>query len=227
MTISTFTTGGDVKSQLLTEYLNVTLEGSGRKADQVVEKAFDNNLTVNEVYLDIFQNTGYQIGELWQRNQISVAQEHLVTSIIERQMGDLRRLFKPEKEKDRTLVLGSVSKEFHSVGVQMVADFFTQDGWTVYNLGPAVPTDSFLAMARDVNADMIGLSAQMIYHLPTITEFVRDSGNYGLAGIPIIVGGMPFVQHPELYETLDVHLSGTDAADGVRKANQLLEAMGK
>ena len=220
MTISTFTTGGDVKSQLLTEYLNVTLEGSGRKADQVVEKAFDNNLTVNEVYLDIFQNTGYQIGELWQRNQISVAQEHLVTSIIERQMGDLRSMFKPEKEKGRTLVLGSVSKEFHSVGVQMVADFFTQDGWTVYNLGPAVPTDSFLALARDVNADMIGLSAQMIYHLPTITEFVRDSGNYGLAGIPI-------VQHPELYETLDVHLSGTDAADGVRKANQLLEAMGK
>lgn len=224
MTITRSVNGGNVRNQLLSEYLNVTIEGSGRKADKVVEKAFENDLTVNDVYLDIFQRTGYEIGELWQRNKVSVAQEHLVTAIIERQMGDLHSMFKPKEEKGRTLVIGSVRKEFHRVGVQMVADFFEQDGWTVYNLGASVPTDSFLAMAREVNADMIGLSAQMIYHVPAITDFVREAAAYGMDGIPMIVGGLPFAQHPDLYKSLGVHLSGTNAEDGVKKANEVYEA---
>ncbi len=146
----------------------------------------------------------------------------MVTAIIERQMGDLHVYFKPKIEKDKILVIGSVDKEYHRVGVRMVADFFEQDGWTVHYLGAAVPTETFLAMAREMKADLIGLSAQMIYHLPSVTDFVRQTGQYGLDGIPIMVGGMPFIQQPELYTKLDVHFSGVDALDAVKKANQLV-----
>jgi methanogenic corrinoid protein MtbC1 len=207
---------------LQSNYLQAAISGSGRQADAVVTKAFHQHLTVNDIYLDIFQSTGYAIGALWQNNKISVAQEHLVTAIIERQMGDLHSMFAPKVSKPKTLVIGAVDKENHRVGVRMVADFFEQDGWTVHYLGAAVPTPTFLAMAREMQADLVGLASQMVFHLPAITDFVRQADSFGLAGIPIMVGGMPFIQQPDLYTKLGVHFSGSDARNAVEKANLLI-----
>jgi len=210
-------------SSLRKEYLDAMKQGSGRLADKVVERALDQQVKANDIYLDIFQNTAYEIGRMWQRNQFSVAQEHLATAIIERQMGDLRPHFKPIRDRKKRLVIGSVEKEFHRVGVRMVADFFEQDGWDVYYLGAAVPTDTFISIARDFNADLIGLSAQMVYHIPAIMEFVKELDRQGMGGIPVMAGGYPFVQNPELYLNLGVHFSGTDAREALKIANNLVQ----
>ncbi len=208
---------------LKTSYLDAMREGSGRMADKVVENALDQSIAANDIYLDIFQETAYEIGRLWQRNEFSVAQEHLATAIIERQMADLRPHFKPLRNRKKRLVIGSVEKEFHRVGTRMVSDFFEQDGWDVYYLGAAVPTDTFISIARDFNADLIGLSAQMVYHVPAIMEFVKEIDRQGLDDIPIMAGGYPFVQNPELYLKLGVHFSGGDARKAVNLANQIVQ----
>jgi methanogenic corrinoid protein MtbC1 len=73
----------DLKTDLQSSYLKASISGSGRQANEVLTRAFDNQLTVNEIYLDIFQPTCYTIGTLWQMNQISVAQANgRVTSIL-------------------------------------------------------------------------------------------------------------------------------------------------
>jgi len=210
-------------TSLMQEYLNAMHQGSGRMADKVVETALDQKVRANDIYLDIFQNTAYEIGRLWQRNEFSVAQEHLATAIIERQMADLRPHFKPVRVRQKRLVIGSVEKEFHRVGTRMVSDFFEQDGWDVYYLGAAVPTDTFISIARDFNADLIGLSAQMVYHVPAIMEFVKEINRQGLGDIPIMAGGYPFVQNPELYLKLGVHFSGGDARQALKLANQIVQ----
>lgn len=204
------------------EYIEAMKIGSGRKADHVVENALESQITANDIYLEIFQNTAYEIGRMWQRNEFSVAQEHLATAIIERQMGDLRPYFKPVVHQSKRLVIGSVDKELHRVGVRMVVDFFEQDGWDVYYLGASVPTDTFISIAKDFNADLIGLSAQMVYHIPAIAEFVKEADGKGLGGIPIMAGGYPFVQNPELYKSLGVHFSGSNAREALMLANQIV-----
>jgi MerR family transcriptional regulator, light-induced transcriptional regulator len=204
------------------DYLDAIQKGSGREADKVVQRALDMNIRVNQIYLNIFQSTAYQIGRLWQRNEFSVAQEHLATAIIERQMGDLHSLFKPIQQKQKTLVIGCVDKELHRLGSRMVADFIEQDGWTVYYLGATVPSKSLIAMAGEMKADLIGLASQLIYRLPAISEFMVELKRSKLGGTPVMVGGMPFVQQPELYKSLGVPFSAVDASDAVRLANQII-----
>ncbi|MDQ2999372.1 MAG: cobalamin-dependent protein [Chloroflexota bacterium] len=211
----------DVLSAFRMDYLGAMRAGSGRAADRVVERALDEHIIVNDIYLSIFQTTAYEIGRLWQRNEFSVAQEHLATAIIERQMGDLHQQFKPRRDRKRTLVIGAVERELHRIGSRMVADFFEQDGWTVHYLGAAVPTDTFIAMAKDMQADLIGLSSQMVYHVPTITAFVHALDQQGLGGIPVMAGGLPFVQQPTLYQSLGVRFSGADARAALRLADSL------
>jgi MerR family transcriptional regulator, light-induced transcriptional regulator len=206
---------------LQSAYLEAMKRGSGRVADQVVQKALDARMAVTDIYLDLFQPTGYEIGRLWQHNEFTVGQEHLATAIIERQMGELHSLFRPEHSKAKTLVIGCVDKELHRVGARMVADFFEQDGWTVHYLGATVPTEHFVAMARDMQADLIGLASQLIFTLPTVAEFVRELDRQGLGGIPVMVGGMALAQQPELAQTLGAACTGIDAREAVRLANDL------
>jgi methanogenic corrinoid protein MtbC1 len=208
-------------AELQPAYIQAMKIGSGRAADQVLQNALDAKLAVNDIYLDLFQPTGYEIGRLWQRNEFTVAQEHLATAIIERQMGELHPLFCPKQEKSKTLVIGCVDKELHRIGARMVADFFEQDGWTVYYLGATVPTEHFIAMAREMKADLIGLASQLIYTIPAVSEFVRELDRQGMAGIPVMVGGMALAQQPELSKSLGVRFTGINAREAVRLANEL------
>lgn len=210
-----------VFSALQQAYLSAMKKGSGKQADLVVQQALDIEIPANDIYLDIFQKSAYEIGEMWQRNEFSVAQEHLATAIIERQMSDLHSYFKPRRDRRRKLLLGAVDLEQHRIGMRMVADFFEQDGWDVYYLGAAVPTRSFVFMAKEFQPDLIGISAQMVYHLPELMNFVRETSRQGLDGIPIMAGGFPFVQDPELYKKLGVHFSGVDAGEAVALANRI------
>jgi methanogenic corrinoid protein MtbC1 len=200
-------------------YLRALMQGSGRQADQVIEQSLGEGLSVDNLYLDIFQPSAYEIGHLWQLNQVSVAQEHLATAIIERQMGDLHHLFKPIQSRQRKVLIGCVEREFHRIGARMVADFFERDGWNVFFLASAVPTDTFIDIAQEITPDLVGLSCQMVYHLPAITDFVRRLDTVGLGGIPVMAGGYPFVNQPELYKKLGVRFSGADAASALALAN--------
>ena len=216
-------------SALQVSYLESMQRGSGRAADQVVQQALDSGTLAGDVYLNIFQPTAYAIGRLWQNNQFSVAQEHLATAIIERQMGELHPLFRPPQprpNRPHTLVIGCVPNEQHRVGARMVADFFEADGWEVHYLGAAVPLASLVEMAKELQADLIGLSAQMIYHVPHISEFAHELNRHSLDNIPVMVGGMPFVQQPELGNTLNVRFSAADARQAVDRANRLFAAPG-
>lgn len=93
---------------LQADYLEALRLGSGRAADQVVQQALDSGADAGDVYLDIFQPTAYEIGRLWQLNRFTVAQEHLATAIIERQMGELHPLFRPRHRRPQVLVIGCV-----------------------------------------------------------------------------------------------------------------------
>ena len=208
-------------------YLQAMIAGSGRLAERVIERALNTGVTANDVYLGIFQPAAYEVGRLWQLNKFTVAQEHLATAIIERQMGDMHGFFRPQRQTSRTVVIGCVDKEHHRVGSRMVADFFEQAGWSVYYLGAAVPAPSFIAILKETGADLAGVSAQMLYHVPAVRDFVAEAGRQGLAGVPIMAGGLPFVQQPELYRTLGIRFSGLDARAAVSAAESLIGPQGR
>lgn len=208
-----------IPSDFQRRYLEAMLHGSGRDADRVVEQALAQGINAPHIYLDIFQPTAYEIGRLWQVNRISVAQEHLATAIIERQMGELHPYFRPRLRRQRRIVLGCAPDEWHRVGIRMVADFFEAEGWDVIYLGAAVPIPAFVDAIKIAQPDLVGISAAMVFHLPHVTHLVRALHAADLDGIPLMVGGLPFVRQPGLHRALNIHLSAPNAAAAVAAAN--------
>jgi MerR family transcriptional regulator, light-induced transcriptional regulator len=211
---------------LLADFLDALIKGLHRQAEEVTQRALNEGISAGDIYLNIFQNAAYEIGRLWQINRISVAQEHHATAIIERQMGEMHSYFKPHALRYKTVIIGCVEHEYHRVGPRMVADFFEQDGWNVIYLGADVPTQAFVSMAHDISPDLIGISAQMVIRLPALTEFINQLNRQGLGGTPIMAGGQPFMQQPQLYKSLRVHFSGHDARAALTLANEWMEREG-
>jgi methanogenic corrinoid protein MtbC1 len=209
---------------LQNEYLQAALSGSSIRAKQVVNKYLATGHTAKELYLNIFQAVAHLTGELWLDNKISVAQEHIVTAIIKRHMGEMHQKFHPAQVRNRKVVLGCVENESHSMGLRMVRDFFEEDGWEVIYLGANVPMRAFVSIVQKTSPDIVGISVQMEQHLPSVLDLIKRMNKAGLE-LPIMVGGQPFTKYKDLEKTMPITFVGMDAQDAVNKANQIMEQM--
>jgi MerR family transcriptional regulator, light-induced transcriptional regulator len=207
------------------KYLEIIRGGDSQEADHLLKAALDQSISAPDIYIQIFQPSAYEIGRLWEDHQISVGQEHIASAIIERHMGELHTRFKPEHPKQKKLLLGCVDREYHRIGLRMLADFFEMDGWEVTYLGAAVPAEAFVQTVKEFQPDLIGISVEVDYHMPRLAELQAELKRQGIHPIPIMVGGLPFIHNPHLVEELGLAFTASNAREAVIKANQLIPSV--
>lgn len=158
-------------------YLQALIAGRRREASEMILRAADAGLGVREVYRGVFQPALYEVGRLWQRNLVSVAQEHYITAATQLIMSQLYPRIFATKRRDRRLVAMCVSGELHEVGVRMVADFFEMDGWDTYYLGASTPPDEVVREAKMRRAQVLAVSATLTGHIPRAEEVITALKN--------------------------------------------------
>ena len=72
----------ELEAWLLDQYVAAQLTGDRRAALQLItQHGLGRCIPVVNLYLNLIQAAQYRIGDLWQQNFITVAQEHLATAI--------------------------------------------------------------------------------------------------------------------------------------------------
>jgi len=66
------------------EYLAALLAGDRARCTALVEELLAAGVGLKDLYVHLFQRALYRVGELWERQRVSVAVEHLATAITER-----------------------------------------------------------------------------------------------------------------------------------------------
>jgi MerR family transcriptional regulator, light-induced transcriptional regulator len=98
-----------------------------------------------------------EIGDLWARGELTVAQEHLASGTIR---AALQRLLADQRGPVRgTAVLACAPGERHEVGLLMIAVLMRADGWEVAYLGPDIPAAETIGLARELGAAAVLFSA--------------------------------------------------------------------
>ena len=64
-------------------YLAAILGGQRQAALNIVEEALRGGYSHVDIYVDVFAESLHRVGELWEMNKISVAQEHIATAITQ------------------------------------------------------------------------------------------------------------------------------------------------
>jgi len=209
-------------SPLAHQYLQALLRGERDVASRLILLAVEQGMPVKDVYLHVFQLAQYEIGRLWQTNQISVAQEHYCTAATQLIMSQLYpHIFSGEKTGG-TIVATCVSGELHEIGVRMVADFFEMDGWNSYYLGANMPVTEIVRTVAERRADVLGIGVTITYHVATAEEIIRAvRADPACRGVKILVGGYPFNIEPGLAEKIGADGFAPDAQSAIALANQL------
>ncbi|MBV5323506.1 B12-binding domain-containing protein, partial [bacterium] len=141
------------------------LHGERHIASKLILDAVERGVAVKDIYLNVFQRTQHELGQLWQSNKISVAQEHYCTAVTQLIMSQLYPYIFSGEKTAGTLVATCVADDLHEIGIRMVADFFEMSSWNTYYLGANTPDASVIQALIERKADVLGISATITYHL--------------------------------------------------------------
>ncbi len=219
----------DPLATLASDYLALLLQGDRHQASQLILNAVQGGVTVQDIYLRVFQPTQYEIGRLWQVNQLSVAQEHFCTAVTQMIMSQLYPyIFHAEASEPQngyTLVATSVSTELHEIGLRMVTDSLEMAGWNTYYIGANVPTAEIVQSLIERKADLLAISTTMVPHLRQLSAIIAAVRNEPtLRHVKILVGGYPFQIAPELWQKIGADGYAADAQGALRTAAELVQA---
>ncbi len=195
---------------LYPDFLTALLAGDRRQCTALTQQTLAAGTPILDLYQHLFQRALYRVGELWECNRISVATEHLATSIVE---GLLNQLY-PEviglPRVNKSVVIASVEGELHQVGAKMVCDVFEMHGWDAFYLGADTPTRELLHLVRERHPDAVGLSLSVYFHLGALQDMI-----WALRAehpdLPILIGGQglrrmnpTLIADPQVYYLADL-----------------------
>ncbi|KAA1429340.1 methionine synthase [Nocardioides antri] len=92
------------------------------------------------------------------------------------------------KDTNGTIVLATVKGDVHDIGKNIVGVVLSCNNYEVIDLGVMVPAQKILDTAKEVGADIIGLSGLITPSLDEMVGFATEMQRLGLS-IPLLIGG--------------------------------------
>ena len=155
----------------------------------------------------LFQPSLYRIGELWQQNRVSVAQEHLATAIVQNQLAQLYAAADVGPANGRRAVFACVEGNQHAIGLRMVCDAFELAGWEVQYLGANLPLPALIAQVATLKPHLVGLSASLAQQIPTLRTTIlalrAEFDQPGRQCPEIMIGGLATNQIESVWRSLE------------------------
>jgi len=155
-------------------YLDSLIKADKKRAQEIIEEALANGVSLEDIYMEIFQKVLVRVGELWHRDQMTVAQEHYATALTQNIMGQLYPRIFARPRINRSVVACCIGSELHEMSVRMVVDFLEMGGWDSIYLGAGVPPASLLQSIREHEPDLVVLSVTMPVYLDLCRQAVEE-----------------------------------------------------
>jgi len=165
-----------------------------------------------------------RIGELCQKNEFTIAQEHLATAITQSVMSSVYYIVfgKGEKIKKGNFLLTCPVNELHEMGARMLADLLEIYGWDVRYLGAIMPSLSVIEIMQQEQPYILGVSCTMTFNLKYAKELIQKVRLEYEKNIPIIVGGMIFNIDASLVNLVGADYHGRDFKSTIEKLNAII-----
>jgi len=119
------------------------------------------------------------------------------------------------------VLLGTVRGDLHDIGKNLVYMMLEGAGFTITDLGVNVSPEKFVEKAKEVEPDIVGMSALLSTTMPAMPETIEALKKAGLRDkVKVMVGGAPVTEKYAQKITADAYAS--DAGSAVTKAKNLL-----
>jgi len=164
-----------------------------------------------------------QVGVLFERGKLFLPHVMMAADAMTAGVNSLKDLM-PEgsiQSKMGVIVNGTVEGDVHDIGKSIVSTMLQSAGFEVYDIGRDVPVKNFIEKAKEVDANMIGISALMTTTLQgqrDVIELLKEEGMR--ERIKVMVGGAPATQ--AWADKIGADCYAENASEAVAKAKELL-----
>lgn len=199
-------------------------------AEAHVDAVMERGVTLERVFLELLAPAARRLGDTWTADGCDFGTVTIGLMRLQRMVRDrmpealppLRPLAGP-----RRILLANAPGEQHTFGRDMLAGFFRQAGWTVWDPAPDGAAE-FAALVRRECFEAVGLSAGSAARLDAISECVRTVRRSAVnGGVGIMVGGPLFIAHPEYVALVGADATAADGRQAVLQAERLLAVMSR
>lgn len=160
-------------------------------ARQALARGVDPLEAVNQGYLPGMQVVGREFGA----GQLFLPDVVLAAEAMKKASAVLEPEMKKRGSERQSLgkvVLGTVKGDVHEIGKSLVGTLLSANGFEVYDLGVDVPFTRFAEKAREVNADIVGVSALLTTTMTGQRNVIEALDDVGLRPkVKVMVGGAP------------------------------------
>ncbi len=182
-------------TELLAEMRQSIEDGDGTRAAELARRALEAQMdplvAIDEGYVPGLRHVGdeFAAGEKFLPEMMLAA----------RAMQQAVAVLEPEMARRSTqrgtlgrVVIGTVHGDIHEIGKNLVAMMLQASGFEVHDLGVDVPVERFAEKAREVDADIVGVSALLTTTMTGQRSVVAELEAAGLRPrVKVIVGGAP------------------------------------
>ncbi|MEO5651436.1 MAG: methionine synthase [Marmoricola sp.] len=176
--------GIDADVEADTEELRLEIEARGGRPIEVIEGPLMDGMNV--------------VGDLFGAGKMFLPQVVKSARVMKKAVAHLipfieqEKLDNPEyataKDTNGTIVMATVKGDVHDIGKNIVGVVLQCNNYEVIDLGVMVPAQKILDTAKEVGADMIGLSGLITPSLDEMVHFASEMERQGFT-IPLLIGG--------------------------------------
>lgn len=188
------------------------LAGDENGADDVFRRALARGADAALLARDLIQPALDEVGRLWEKGEIGVAEEHLATALVTRAFLVHGASEKAPALGAPRLVLTCLAGEFHELGARLAAEIGRREGWQVELLGANVPRDSALDYIATRRPEAVGVSLSLAGHVAEAAAMIARIRAIA-PGARVLAGGSAFRRDPSLADLTGADACITDPVD--------------
>ena len=136
-----------------------------------------------------------KVGDLFQSGKMFLPQVVKSARVMKRSVSYLVPYIEQEKDQmgltelsNGKIVMATVKGDVHDIGKNIVGVVLGCNGYDVIDLGVMVPADKILSVAKEENANIIGLSGLITPSLDEMVHVAQEMERIGFK-IPLLIGG--------------------------------------
>ena len=174
------------------------IDGEPEQAEELAHKALSLGLDPLEVIDQGYTRGMNVLGDLFAQGEVFLPHLVMGGEAMKSAIAVLEPELARRQQQRRVLgkvVIGTVAGDIHEIGKSLVATMLSANGFQVFDLGVDVPVSTFVEKAREVEADIVGLSALLTTTMLNQGKVIESFQEAGLREkVKIMVGGAPVSQ---------------------------------
>lgn len=201
------------------ELLIALLKYNESRAEAVLAEAFS-LYPVEIIGENVITPMLVEIGERWQRGEISVTVEHYISNYLLQRLAALLRAAS-STSKGELIWVGCAPGEQHEIGALLLTLYLRRAGYHTQYIGKDLPIEDLLGEIQRQRPKLVLFSISLPEAVSGLQRLATLLATYDMECPIIGYGGRAFCQHPELREHIAGIYMGNTAYEAIENIHTL------